>query len=157
MLDFGYHLGEGWNGKKWRLMKRIFFQLQSSEYGITSNGARITSKRAPRGPIFHIAKVRKEDAGTYICTATNGVGTMSADQIELNVLCTLWNVYIAFKYWILYIVCFKSLSIQKLDKNIDIFRSSRSFSCRTSSLPRSSWESRLNLHSKSRTKGKRKH
>ena len=66
-----------------------FFLFQSSEYGITSNGARITSKRAPRGPIFHIAKVRKEDAGTYICTATNGVGTMSADQIELNVLCTL--------------------------------------------------------------------
>ena len=66
-----------------------FFLFQSSEYGITSNGARITSKRAPRGPIFHIAKVRKEDAGTYICTATNGVGTMSADQIELNVLCKL--------------------------------------------------------------------
>ena len=28
------------------------------------------------------------------------MGTMSADQIELNVLCKLWNVYIAFKYWI---------------------------------------------------------
>ena len=29
------------------------------------------------------------------------MGTMSADQIELNVLCKLWNVYIVFKYWIL--------------------------------------------------------
>ena len=55
---------------------------------MTSEGARqLGSKRSPRGPILHIAKVRKEDSGTYICTASNGVGTMSADQIELNVLC----------------------------------------------------------------------
>ena len=66
------------------------FWFQGSEYGITSNGARrIGSKRAPRGPILHISKVRKEDSGTYTCTASNGVGTMSADQIELNVLCEL--------------------------------------------------------------------
>ena len=47
------------------------------------------SKRSPRGPILHITKVRKEDSGTYTCTASNGVGTMSADQIELKVLCKL--------------------------------------------------------------------
>ena len=34
-----------------------------------------------------ILDASKEDAGTYICTASNGVGSMSADQIELRVLC----------------------------------------------------------------------
>jgi hypothetical protein len=36
---------------------------------------------------MEIDNVRKEDAGTYICTASNNVGTISADQIELRVLC----------------------------------------------------------------------
>ena len=66
----------------------ISFRFQGADYGLNPNGARrMGSKRSPRGPILHIAKVRKEDAGTYTCTASNGVGTMSADQIELNVLC----------------------------------------------------------------------
>ena len=66
----------------------ISFLFQGADYGLNVNGARrMGSKRSPRGPILHIAKVRKEDAGTYTCTASNGVGTMSADQIELNVLC----------------------------------------------------------------------
>ena len=43
--------------------------------------------KRPKGPGLRIEKVRKEDAGTYICTASNNVGTMSADQIELRVLC----------------------------------------------------------------------
>ena len=73
---------------KYPQCNNLFSQFQSSEYGMTSNGARrLGSKRSPRGPILLIQKVRKEDAGTYTCTASNGVGTMSADQIELNVLC----------------------------------------------------------------------
>ena len=43
--------------------------------------------KLPKGPILHIPIVEKEDDGTYICTASNGVGSMSADQIELKVLC----------------------------------------------------------------------
>jgi hypothetical protein len=31
--------------------------------------------------------VRKDNAGTYMCTASNNVGTISADQMELKVLC----------------------------------------------------------------------
>ena len=45
--------------------------------------------KRPKGPVLRIQKVRKEDAGTYICTASNNVGTMSADQIELRVLCKI--------------------------------------------------------------------
>ena len=41
----------------------------------------------PKGPVLRIPNVLKDDAGTYICTASNGVGSMSADQIELRVLC----------------------------------------------------------------------
>jgi len=41
----------------------------------------------PKGPILHIANVRKEHAGTYICAASNGVGSLSADEIELVVYC----------------------------------------------------------------------
>ena len=41
----------------------------------------------PKGPVLRLPNVLKEDAGTYICTASNGVGSMSADQIELRVLC----------------------------------------------------------------------
>lgn len=43
--------------------------------------------KAPKGPVLHIPNVEKSDAGTYTCTASNGVGSMSADQIELLVLC----------------------------------------------------------------------
>jgi hypothetical protein len=32
-------------------------------------------------------KVRRGDAGTYMCTASNNVGTMSADEIDLRILC----------------------------------------------------------------------
>ena len=39
---------------------------------------------------MEIDNVRKEDAGTYICTASNNVGTISADQIELKVLCKIY-------------------------------------------------------------------
>ena len=41
----------------------------------------------PQGPILQIPVVRKEHAGTYMCTASNNVGTISADQMELKVLC----------------------------------------------------------------------
>ena len=36
---------------------------------------------------MEIDNVRREDAGTYMCTASNNVGTMSADEIDLRVLC----------------------------------------------------------------------
>ena len=41
----------------------------------------------PKGPILHISNVQKDHAGTYICTASNGVGSISADEIELKVYC----------------------------------------------------------------------
>ena len=44
---------------------------------------------------MEIDNVRKEDAGTYICTASNNVGTISADQIELRVLCKFSHNFIA--------------------------------------------------------------
>jgi hypothetical protein len=40
-----------------------------------------------QGPILQIPVVRKDNAGTYMCTASNNVGTISADQMELKVLC----------------------------------------------------------------------
>ena len=40
---------------------------------------------------MEIDNVRKEDSGTYICTASNNVGTISADQIELKVLCKFFS------------------------------------------------------------------
>ena len=36
---------------------------------------------------MEIDNVRREDSGTYMCTASNNVGTMSADEIDLKVLC----------------------------------------------------------------------
>ena len=55
----------------------LFFQ-DGSSYG---------SKRIARGPIMQIDNVRRGDAGTYMCTASNNVGTMSADEIDLRILC----------------------------------------------------------------------
>lgn len=55
----------------------IRWRRPNGEYGAT---------RRPRGPVLDIDNVKKEDAGTYICTASNNVGTISADQIELRVL-----------------------------------------------------------------------
>ena len=51
------------------------------------DGSSYGSRRIARGPIMEIDNVRREDAGTYMCTATNNVGTMSADEIDLRVLC----------------------------------------------------------------------
>ena len=36
---------------------------------------------------MQIDNVRRGDAGTYMCTASNNVGTMSADEIDLRILC----------------------------------------------------------------------
>ena len=55
------------------------------------DGASYGSTRIARGPIMEIDNVRKEDSGTYICTASNNVGTISADQIELKVLCKFFS------------------------------------------------------------------
>ena len=38
---------------------------------------------------MQINNVRRGDAGTYMCTASNNVGTMSADEIDLRILCKL--------------------------------------------------------------------
>ncbi|CAB4068956.1 unnamed protein product [Lepeophtheirus salmonis] len=46
---------------------------------------RTAKNKPPKGPILEIPHVRKEDSGIYRCTASNGVGVMSADQIELDV------------------------------------------------------------------------
>ena len=42
---------------------------------------------------MEIDNVRREDAGTYMCTASNNVGTMSADEIDLRVLCKFFFGY----------------------------------------------------------------
>ena len=55
------------------------------------DGSSYGSRRIARGPIMEIDNVRKEDSGTYICTASNNVGTISADQIELKVLCKFFS------------------------------------------------------------------
>ncbi len=60
--------------------------FQNGEY------PRTPTSKSPTGPVLHIANARKEDSGTYICTASNGVGSMSADQIELRVLCKYRNL-----------------------------------------------------------------
>ena len=51
------------------------------------DGSNYGSRRIARGPIMEIDNVRREDAGTYMCTASNNVGTMSADEIDLRILC----------------------------------------------------------------------
>ena len=47
---------------------------------------------------MEIDNVRKEDSGTYICTASNNVGTISADQIELKVLCKFFSHHYVAKF-----------------------------------------------------------
>ena len=54
---------------------------------VFQEGSNYGSSRIARGPIMEIDNVRREDAGTYMCTASNNVGTMSADEIDLRVLC----------------------------------------------------------------------
>jgi len=54
--------------------------------GGKSDGSSYGSKRIARGPIMQIDNVRRGDAGTYMCTASNNVGTMSADEIDLRIL-----------------------------------------------------------------------
>ena len=64
----------------------------------------LNSGNTPKGPILHLSNVRKEDSGTYICTANNGVGSMSADDIELVVYCELYvlvcSIVCAINLWI---------------------------------------------------------
>ena len=54
-------------------------------------GSNYGSRRIARGPIMEIDNVRRGDAGTYMCTASNNVGTMSADEIDLRVLCKFFE------------------------------------------------------------------
>lgn len=61
--------------------------FQSGEYPRLSSSNLPQMSSRSKGPVLHIPNVSKDDAGTYICTASNGVGSMSADQIELMVLC----------------------------------------------------------------------
>ncbi len=51
---------------------------------------------SPKGPVLHIANVQKDHAGNYICTASNGVGRISADEIELLVYCEYLIVSLAY-------------------------------------------------------------
>ena len=118
----------------------ISFLFQGADYGLNVNGARrMGSKRSPRGPILHIAKVRKEDAGTYTCTASNGVGTMSADQIELNVLCK-YTMIILYPILIIFIK-FRLFMVQKHLVDYSFFRPSRGFSGRACCIFRTSRQS----------------
>ena len=120
------------------------FLFQGADYGLNSNGARrMGSKRSPRGPILHIAKVRKEDAGTYTCTASNGVGTMSADQIELNVLCK----YTMIIFYPILIIKFRLFMVQKHLVDYSFFRPSRGFSGRACCIFRTSRQSWLDMYS----------
>ena len=63
--------------------------FQSGDYSRGSSVVGLSQTSMPKGPVLRMSNVLKEDAGTYICTASNGVGSMSADQIELRVLCEL--------------------------------------------------------------------
>lgn len=60
-------------------------------------GSNYGSSRIARGPIMEIDNVRREDAGTYMCTASNNVGTMSADEIDLRVLCKFFRDFFTTK------------------------------------------------------------
>ena len=67
--------------------REIFSSFQNSQYPHSS------LVKSHKGPILRIPNVQKEDAGTYVCTASNGVGSMSADQIELLVYCEFFFFY----------------------------------------------------------------
>ena len=69
-----------------------FPSFQSGDYSRGSSVVGLSKTSMPKGPVLRIPNVLKEDAGTYICTASNGVGSMSADQIELRVLCKSTNL-----------------------------------------------------------------
>ena len=64
---------------------------------VFQEGSNYGSSRIARGPIMEIDNVRREDAGTYMCTASNNVGTMSADEIDLRVLCKFFRDFFTTK------------------------------------------------------------
>ena len=63
-------------------------------FSLFQEGSNYGSRRIARGPIMEIDNVRRGDAGTYMCTASNNVGTMSADEIDLRILCKFFQASI---------------------------------------------------------------
>ena len=54
---------------------------------VVQDGVLPSGKATYHSPTMSLTSVDKEDAGTYTCTASNGVGTPATAVINLRVLC----------------------------------------------------------------------
>lgn len=64
--------------------KKLFFQ----------NNLVMAGKKSVDGPSLMIEQTNRHHAGTYMCTADNGVGAPITREITLNILCKLRTYFV---------------------------------------------------------------
>ncbi|KAK9510171.1 hypothetical protein O3M35_005012 [Rhynocoris fuscipes] len=54
----------------------------------------MAGKKSVQGASLTIEQTNRHHAGTYMCTADNGVGAAVTREITLNILCKLYLIFI---------------------------------------------------------------